>query len=124
LICFDLSYHLHDCNDKFVAAREDQHRANEPRFDMFAAEFTHEGDRCIFEVLLDRFGLRQRPLQAIAEIVHDIDLKDGKFRRQEALGIDHLVAGIAMANEEDTARVSAAATVWDGLYECFHRKRV
>jgi hypothetical protein len=109
---------------KFVAAKEYRHKAGELRFDMFAAEFTHEGDQCTFEILLDRFGLRDRPLQAIAEIVHDVDLKDGKFRRQEALGIDRLVAGIAMANEADAARVGAASTVWDGLYEYFRRKRV
>jgi hypothetical protein len=90
---------------------------------MFAAEFTHEGDRCTFEVLLERFGLRERPLQAIAEIVHDIDLKDGKYRRPEAAGIDRLVAGIAMAHAEDTARIAAGAAVWDGLYEYFRRKR-
>lgn len=108
---------------KFVAAKGYAHKTGEVRFDMFAAEFTHEGDRCTFEVLLERLGLRERPLQAIGEIVHDIDLKDGKFRRQEALGIDRLVAGLAMANEDDTARVRAASTVWDGLYEYFRRKR-
>lgn len=108
---------------RFVAAKEYVHKPGEQRFDMFAAEFTHVGDRCTFEVLVERFGLRERPLQAIAEIVHDIDLKDGKFRRQEAAGIDRVILGIAMANEEDAARVSAAATVWDALYEYFGRKR-
>src|SRR5262249_13808555 len=53
----------------------------ELRFDMFEAEFTHEGERCSFEVLLERSGLKDPALQAIAEIVHDIDLKDEKFGR-------------------------------------------
>jgi len=53
-------------------------------FDTFEAEFTHEGDRCTFEVLLSRFVIEDPALRAIAEIVHDIDIKDGKFGRQPA----------------------------------------
>ena len=47
-----------------------------------------------FEVLLARSGLDDPALTAIAEIVHDIDLKDGKFGREEAAGIKMLIAGI------------------------------
>lgn len=67
---------------------------------MFEAEFTHEGDRCTFEVLTERAGIKDPALISIAEIVHDIDLKDAKFKRQEALGIEHLIAGIAMSHKE------------------------
>ena len=54
-------------------------------FDMFGAEFTHHGEDCAFETLLKRFGLiANKSLREIAEIVHDIDLKDDKFHRLEA----------------------------------------
>ena len=33
----------------------------ELRFDMFEAEYTHEGERCTFQTLVARFGLRDRP---------------------------------------------------------------
>ena len=69
--------------------------AGELRFDMFEAEFTHEGDSCTFEVLLERGGLNDPALRAIAEIVHDIDLKDDKFGRTEVAGIRTLIDGIA-----------------------------
>src|SRR5581483_7945038 len=60
-------------------------KAGELRFDMFEAEFTHEGDRCTFETLVARFGLQADPaLRVVAEIVHDIDVKDAKFARVEA----------------------------------------
>lgn len=108
---------------RYVSVKDYAHRKGELRFDMFAAEFTHEGDRCTFEVLLERFALAERPLQQLAEIVHDIDLKDSKFRRHDALGVDRLIAGIALSNDEDEARVAAASVVWDGLYEYFRRKR-
>jgi len=92
------------------------------RFDMYEAEFTHEGDRCTFEVLMDRAGLDDPALRAIAEIVHEVDLKDSKFSRQEALGIDRLIAGIAMAHRDDETRLQRASAMFDDLYAYFHRK--
>ena len=62
-------------------------------------------------------------LKHIAEIVHDIDLKDGKFGRQDALGLDRLIAGIAMANPEDEKRLVEGSAVFNSLYEYFSRKR-
>ena len=108
---------------KFVRAKEYRHQPGELRFDMYEAEFTHEGDRCTFEVLLDRFGLNEPGLRAVAEIVHDIDLKDSKFGRQDALGFERLVAGIAIAHREDEVRLERASAVLDDLYEYFKRKR-
>jgi hypothetical protein len=95
----------------------------ELRFDMFEGEFTHEGDRCSFEVLLARAGLSDPALQAIGEIVHDVDLKDGKYGRDEATGIAHLVAGIAMANQGDEQRIAQGGSVFDNLYQYFRAKR-
>ena len=63
---------------------------------MFNAELTHEGDRCTFEVLLTRTDINDPALRAIAEIVHDIDLKDAKFARSQVDGIKTLIAGICM----------------------------
>jgi hypothetical protein len=108
---------------KFVSGKGYEPKPKELRFDMFAAEFTHDGDRCTFEVLTARFGIDDRALTAIAEIVHDIDLKDAKFARPEAPGIDRLVAGIAMAETHDDARLARGAIVFDGLYEYFRRKK-
>jgi hypothetical protein len=112
-----------DARFKFVPGKGYRPEAGELRFDMFEAEFTHEGDRCTFEVLLQRFALSEPALKQIAEIVHDIDLKDGKFGRQDALGLDRLIAGIAMANPEDEKRLAEGSAVFNSLYEYFKRKR-
>ena len=72
---------------------------------------------------MERFGLEDRALGVIAEIVHDIDLKDARFGRSEAPGVDRMIAGIAMANKEDEARLAVGSSVFDGLYEYFRRKR-
>jgi len=107
---------------KFVPAKGYQPEPAELRFDMYEAEFTHEGDRCTFEVLLERFTLKDPALQSIAEIIHDIDLKDAKFAREETIGIDRLIAGIAMRHKDDEGRRARAADMFDDLYEYFKRK--
>src|SRR5512143_3634564 len=108
---------------KFVPGPEHAPEEGELRFDMFEAEFTHEGERCTFEVLLHRFGLEDSALRQIGEIVHDIDLKDARFARPEAAGIDSLIVGIAMRHEGDQARIQEGGGALDALYEYFRRKR-
>jgi hypothetical protein len=111
-----------DARFKFVPAKGYQPETGELRFDMFDAEFTHVGDRCTFEVLLEHAGLGDAALQAIAEIVHDIDLKESKFDRPETSGIGHLIAGIAMNHAADEARLSRGEAVFGDLYEYFRRQ--
>ncbi len=108
---------------KFVPPRGYTPEPGELRFDMFEAEFTHEGDRCSFEVLLARSGLDDPALAVIAEIVHDIDLKDGKFGREEASGIKLLIAGICADTHDDDQRLARGAAIFDDLYAVFRRKR-
>jgi hypothetical protein len=108
---------------KFVPAKGYKPLSGELRFDMFEAEFTHEGDRCTLEVLIERTGLNDPALIPIAEIVHDIDLKDSKFGRQETLGIERLIAGICMAHKDDEARLARGEAVFNDLYEYSKRKR-
>jgi hypothetical protein len=101
---------------KFVPAKGYEPAPGELRFDMFEAEFTHEGDQCTFEVLLHRFGLRDPGLGRLAEIIHDIDLKDAKYGREEAPGIAQLVSGIAAAHAADEERLARGSALLDDLY--------
>jgi hypothetical protein len=108
---------------KFVAGRSYAPRAGEVRFDMFEGEYTHEGDRCTFEVLLKRAGLDDPALAAIAEIIHDIDLKDGKYGREETAGIRTVMAGIAAGQRDDAERLARGGAVLDDLYDYFTTAR-
>ncbi len=107
---------------KFVPAKHYTPEDGEVRFDMFDAEFTHESDRCTFEVLIDRMRLDDRALRAIAEVVHDIDLKDAKFDRPETPGVAVLIASIAMAHREDSARIERSSRALDDLYVYYSKK--
>jgi hypothetical protein len=104
---------------RFVATQSHTPGAGELRFDMFEAEYTHEGDRCSFETLVARFGLKDPALTAIAELVHDIDCKDGKFGRDETAGLERLISGIVRRHATDEARLERGAAVLEDLYEAF-----
>jgi hypothetical protein len=100
----------------FAASGGGARRPGEIRFDMYEAEFTHEGDKCTFEVLLERAALDDPALQILGEVVHDIDLKDGKFGRAETPGIAGLVGGIVLAHQDDAQRLDRGAAMLDDLY--------
>ena len=108
---------------KFVSAKDYDPKIGELRFDMFKGEFTHEGDMCSFEVLLERSALDDPALRAIAEIVHDIDLKDGKFGRDQTPGIAHVIGGICASQKDDPARIERGSALFDDTYEYFRKRR-
>jgi hypothetical protein len=112
-----------DAKFKFVPARGYRPEKGKIRFDMFDAEFTHEGDRCTFEVLIARLVSNVGALRAIAEIIHDIDLKDSKFERTEAAGIDALITGICTHYKDDDERLQRGSAIFDDLFESFSRRR-
>lgn len=106
-----------DAAFKFVPGKSYRPKTGELRFDMYQAEYTHEGERCTFETLLARFDLATDPaLEAIAEIVHDIDLKDEKFGRPEAPGVAAVLAGLTRATASDADRVRQGSAIFDGLH--------
>ncbi len=104
---------------KFVADERYKPHTDEVRFDMFEGEFTHIGENCTFEVLVDTFGLGSLPISAIAEIVHDIDLKDKKFGRPEVHGIQAVFSGIAATYSDDQARLERGSMILDELYASY-----
>jgi hypothetical protein len=112
-----------DARFKFVLVKEYIPEPGEVRFDMFRGEFTHVGDKCSFEVLLDLIGLNDPALRAIAEIVHDIDLKDAKFGRAQTPGIAHVIAGICTSRKDDLMRIERGSALFDDTYEYFRKKR-
>lgn len=89
-------------------------------FDMFGAEFTHQGEDCTFETLLKRFGLTDiQGLQNLAEIVHDIDLKDDKFNRLEAAGLNAIINGLSESLRDDRKVLQQTNAIFDGLFTLF-----
>jgi hypothetical protein len=86
-------------------------------YDMFEVEFSHHGDDCTFETLMKRFGISDKALVKIAEMVHEADLEDGKFQRQECVGIDRVLKGWARVGLSDEQLLEKGAECFDALYE-------
>jgi len=105
----------------FVDPASYQHRDQELRFDMFEGEFTHQGDLCTFEVLVRFLGTEDPALQAVGEVVHDIDLKEARYQRPETAGIAPLIDGIALRHADDSRRLEEGATIFDALYAQYGR---
>ena len=80
-------------------------------FDMYEGEFTHDRDRCTFEVLLDRFAIDDPAVRAIGSMVHDIDLHEETFARPETAGFAAMIRGIVASLPDDESRLKAGAQV-------------
>ncbi|MDQ6886174.1 MAG: chromate resistance protein [Gemmatimonadota bacterium] len=101
---------------KFVPPSGYLPRPDELRFDMYEAEYTHEGDRCTFETLVTGFELDDPALRAVGEVVHDIDCKDAKFDRPESAGVESILAGLVKAQSDDRRRLELGSAIFDALY--------
>jgi hypothetical protein len=104
---------------RFIDPGADEVQAEEIRFDMVDGDFTHEEDRCTFETLVVRTGIKDPALTRLAEVVHDIDIKDGKFGHPETSGVQQLLLGMLMANRDDEARLDRGFALFDDLYQSF-----
>jgi hypothetical protein len=109
-----------DSNARFGFAPD---RETVPRdgvaFDMFGVEFSHQGDACTFETLCARFGIDDAAVARVAEIVHDLDLKDGRFGAPEAAAISAVIDGLQLAHADDDTLLAQGMTLFDALYRGF-----
>jgi hypothetical protein len=104
---------------RFVEIAKYAPAAKDLRFDMANGEFTHVRDLCTFEVLCERFRLEDPALRAIAEIVHDLDVKDARYGRPDNEGVASMVQGIVASRARDGERLTAGSTLFDALYARF-----
>ena len=88
-------------------------------FDMFQTSqgFGHRGEDCTFETLRKEFAIRDRRVRAIAQIIHDADLEDGKFGRREGFGLDRTLIGWAKQGLSDEELLRRGMEMIEGLYD-------
>lgn len=105
-----------DASFKFVDGKDYVAEANELRFDMAGAEFTHEEDRCSFETLVLRTGLDDPALGVIGEMIHELDIADGKYEQPETAGLGAMLGGICASIEDDLERIASGSQALDQLH--------
>ena len=90
-------------------------------FDMFGVELSHQRGGCTFETLCTVFGLDHPALSRIAAIVHDLDLKDGRFGAPECSTVGAMIEGLQLACPDDDALLQQGMTLFDSLYRSFEQ---
>jgi hypothetical protein len=92
-------------------------------YDAPGVELSHRGEDCTFETLMKLAKIKDRRVARLAEIVHEADLRDGKYRHEEARGIDAAVRALLAASSDDHTVLAHGMTLFEGLYATTSRKR-
>ena len=88
-------------------------------FDMYEGQFGHDGSSCTFEVLAERFQVRDAAVRRIGQIVHDLDMKDTRYGLPETATIGHLVEGLRRKHADDHALLEHGIAMFDALARSF-----
>ena len=111
-----------DPDAQFVFAPPAEFPPDAIPFDAPGVELSHQGEDCTFETLLKRARLRDRRLIRLAEVVHEADLRDGKYPREEARGIDVAVRALLAASADDHQVLAQGMALFEGLYATTSRR--
>jgi hypothetical protein len=109
-----------DAQAAFVFADSPDRYPDAVPFDMYqSGGFKHEGDQCTFEVLQERFGIKDTAVRRIGEIVHDLDLKDDRFKHAHRATIGAIVEGLRASIAEDSKLLEQGMVMFEALYQSF-----
>jgi hypothetical protein len=106
-----------DLKARFGFAKEGRVPPQAIAFDMYHGGFGHRGDDCTFETLRKEFRVRHPKTAIIGQMIHDADLFDEKFGRQEGFGIDEVLKGWARRGISDRELLDRGIDLIEGLYE-------
>lgn len=106
-----------DANARFVFAEKGEAQPGAIPFDMYEpGGFGHEGDRCTFETLCRSFELADKKVLLIAQSIHDADLEDHKFGREEGQVIQRILQGWTRQDLDDQELLRRGMELVEGLY--------
>ena len=111
-------------NPRAVVGYSNTPGRDEIPFDMKGALFGHRGNLCTFETMAAMFHLNDSALQAVAEIIHEIDLRDGRYFRPETEGVARILRGWIEAGFSDKKLESHGIALFEGLYTAFSRSDI
>lgn len=101
----------------FVPAGTDPSTLEGHTFDMLGAEYSHEGEKCTFEVMVERHQLKgDRALVEMGRIIRDADVPPSRTRRTEGAGLDAFIRGLQFTTPDDYEKLRLTAPLYDALY--------
>ena len=84
-------------------------------FDIEGVSWSHRGDRCTFDTMLDEFGLESPALRQLADIVRGADTARMDLA-PEAAGLLAASVGFSRMYKDDLAQLDAVIPLYDALY--------
>jgi hypothetical protein len=107
-----------DGNATFAFGADARIQPDAVPFDMYQpGGFGHEGEKCTFETLCSRFGVKEKTVQLLAQAIHDADLDDTKFGRTEGITINQILKGWAKLGVPDDELLRRGMELVEGLYQ-------
>ncbi|GHC67139.1 chromate resistance protein ChrB domain-containing protein [Neogemmobacter tilapiae] len=102
----------------FVAASEVANVAEKfdaTPFDIEGVHFTHRGENCSFDALIDDFNLHDPALDRLALVIRAADT-DRHDLAPQATGLLAISVGLSRQYRDDLAQLEAGMAVYDALY--------
>jgi rhodanese-related sulfurtransferase len=84
-------------------------------YDIEGVTFSHRGDQCSFDALLDDFGLHCEPLDRMATVIRGADT-DRHDLAPQAAGLLALSVGLSRMFRDDLQQLEAGIALYDALY--------
>ncbi len=94
----------------------DDPKPGEIPFDMKDAVFGHHQNFCTFETFINIFNLKDSGLKIIAEIIHEIDLKDSRYSHPQTGGIAAVLNGWRQSGLSNKELEKHGVPLFEGLY--------
>lgn len=99
----------------FVDPKNYKKTSSHITYDIYRGDFSHEGELCTFEVLIQRFKLKSASLKNLAEIIHDLDIGDDKHQHPATGGVKAILDGIISSTPNDIDRLALGSKCLDHL---------
>jgi len=84
-------------------------------FDVKGAELGHKGDKCTFDAIIEKYGLKDRALLELAKIVRGADTKN-KDLTPQSRGLVAIAEGFRLISSDDYDNMEKQFPVYDALY--------
>ena len=84
-------------------------------FDIEGVPWSHDGERCTFDVMIERFALDHDALAVVAQIVRGADTNRHDLA-PEAAGLLAFSVGLSRMYRDDLSQLDAGMVLYDALY--------
>ena len=84
-------------------------------FDAPGVELGHKGDKCSFDAIIEKYGIKDPAVLELAKIVRAADTEN-KELAPESVGLDAIATGSMMIVKDDQEAIKKGRYVYDSLY--------